>query len=247
MIAHRGASHDLAEHTEAAYRQAIADGADSLECDVRLTVDEHLVCVHDAAVERTSSGRGRVSAMTLADLQALDWGSWKSEGSGPADLLTLDRLLDITSGARAAGRPVELAIETKHPSRHGGLVEQCLVEQLAGRGWTGSDAPVRVMSFSLLALRRLRRLAPDLRLVYLLDRVHPAVRDGILPAGAQIAGIGVGVLRDRPGYVTRLHAAGNAVHVWTVDEPDDVRRCLDAQVDAIITNRPRQVLDQLGA
>jgi glycerophosphoryl diester phosphodiesterase len=92
----------------------------------------------------------------------------------------------------------------------------------------------------------MRRLAPDLRLVYLLDRVHPAVRDGVLPAGAQIAGIRMSVLRDRPAYVSRLHAAGNAVHVWTVDEPDDVRRCLDAQVDAIITNRPRQVLEQLA-
>ena len=60
VVAHRGASHDVAEHTLAAYVQAIATGADALECDVRLTRDAHLVCVHDRTVERTSNGRGPI-------------------------------------------------------------------------------------------------------------------------------------------------------------------------------------------
>lgn len=68
VIAHRGASADVPEHTLAAYRKAIEDGADGLECDVRLTSDGHLVCVHDRRVNRTSNGRGAVSALELADL-----------------------------------------------------------------------------------------------------------------------------------------------------------------------------------
>jgi len=79
VVAHRGASEEAPEHTLAAYRKAIEDGADALECDVRLTADGHLVCVHDRRVNRTSNGRGAVSALELADLAALDFGSWKTK------------------------------------------------------------------------------------------------------------------------------------------------------------------------
>jgi glycerophosphoryl diester phosphodiesterase len=77
VIAHRGASEVEPEHTLAAYEHAIAIGADALECDVRLTADGHLVCVHDRRVDRTSSGTGLVSTLELAQLEGLDWGSWK--------------------------------------------------------------------------------------------------------------------------------------------------------------------------
>ena len=77
VVAHRGASHDPPEHTLGAYVRAIEAGADALECDVRMTADGHLVCVHDRRVDRTSNGRGRVSALELAQLEGLDWASWK--------------------------------------------------------------------------------------------------------------------------------------------------------------------------
>ncbi len=74
VVAHRGASADCPEHTLAAYELALAEGADGVECDVRLTRDGHLVCVHDRRVDRTSTGTGLVSEMTLAELKRLDWG-----------------------------------------------------------------------------------------------------------------------------------------------------------------------------
>ena len=74
VVAHRGASVDLAEHTLAAYRRALEVGADALECDVRLTADGHLVCVHDRRVDRTSNGSGLVSTLELAELADLDFG-----------------------------------------------------------------------------------------------------------------------------------------------------------------------------
>src|ERR1700712_5005752 len=75
VIAHRGASSTAAEHTLAAYMQALTDGADGLECDVRLTADGHLVCVHDRRIDRTSNGHGAVSAQQLEQLEELDWAS----------------------------------------------------------------------------------------------------------------------------------------------------------------------------
>ncbi|MBH5336052.1 glycerophosphodiester phosphodiesterase [Streptomyces pactum] len=248
IVAHRGASHDHPEHTLAAYEQAIADGADALECDVRLTADGRLVCLHDRRVERTSDGRGAVSALTLAQLDALDFGSWKGGGAGPAQVLAFDELLAL---ATSAGRPVELAVETKHPTRWAGRVERELVRQLSlfglHRTRLGERPRVRLMSFSRLALRRMAALAPDLPRVLLTERAPLPGRAAALPRGVRIAGPGIELVRSRPEIVTRLLAAGHQVHVWTVDDPEDVELCVRLGVHALITNRPAQVRAQLAA
>ncbi|HET9518782.1 MAG TPA: glycerophosphodiester phosphodiesterase family protein [Actinoplanes sp.] len=161
VFAHRGSSEALPEHTLAAYLRALDEGADGLECDVRLTRDGHLVCVHDRRLNRTSNGRGRVSAHTLAELEALDFGSWHpgadrataagaattpdpaagaataaaQEDDTDAPLAELTRLLTLSrllDAVRASGRAVRLLIETKHPSRYGAEVERRLVELLRG-------------------------------------------------------------------------------------------------------------------
>jgi len=254
VYAHRGSSAALPEHTLAAYVRAIEEGADGLECDVRLTRDGHLVCVHDRRLERTSNGRGRVSARTLAELDALDFGSWHPAPDGePAPdpdrtrLLTLDRLLHTV---QAAGREVHLLVETKHPTRYGSGVERRLVMLLRRHGLfpPRPDDPVRVtiMSFSPLAVRRVRALAPALPTVLLLEVLPPGLRQGRLPFGIRAAGPGIGLVRARPALVPALQAAGNQVYVWTVNEPDEVDLVLAHGVDGIITDRPRYVLDRLG-
>ncbi|MFD5725875.1 glycerophosphodiester phosphodiesterase family protein [Streptomyces sp. NPDC058368] len=262
VIAHRGASDDAPEHTLAAYRKAIEDGADALECDVRLTADGHLVCVHDRRVNRTSNGRGAVSALELNALAALDFGSWKDrdETESPdwdpvpgelTSVLTLERLLELLVETRASGRPLQLAIETKHPTRWAGQVEERLLHllkrfELDAPPPAGTPSPVRVMSFSARSLHRVRAAVPHLPTVYLMQFVSPRLRDGRLPAGARVAGPSVRIVRSHPGYIERLHRAGHRAHVWTVNEPEDVELCVGLGVEAIITNRPKQVLAQLG-
>ncbi|MFF9770148.1 glycerophosphodiester phosphodiesterase [Streptomyces sp. NPDC014636] len=264
VVAHRGASEDAPEHTLAAYRKAMEDGADALECDVRLTADGHLVCVHDRRVNRTSNGRGAVSALELADLAALDFGSWKTgdiwrgrdeepdwehrpEDREETSVLTLERLLELVADA---GRRVELAIETKHPTRWAGQVEERLLTLLKRFGLdapaSAAESPVRIMSFSARSLHRVRAAAPTLPTVCLMQFVSPRLRDGRLPAGVHIAGPSIRIVRNHPSYVERLKRAGHQVHVWTVNEPEDVDLCLELGIDAIITNRPRAVLRQLG-
>jgi glycerophosphoryl diester phosphodiesterase len=264
VVAHRGASEDAPEHTLAAYRKAIEDGADALECDVRLTADGHLVCVHDRRVNRTSNGRGAVSALELSDLAALDFGSrrtrefWRTRDEEPdwvyrpedredTSVLTLERLLELVADA---GRRVEMAIETKHPTRWAGQVEERLLVLLKRFGLdapaSAAESPIRVMSFSARSLHRVRAASPTLPTVYLLQFVSPRLRDGRLPAGVGIAGPSIRIVRNHPGYIERLKRAGHQVHVWTVNEPEDVDLCVELGVDAIITNRPRAVLDRLG-
>src|SRR3954451_16188228 len=114
VFAHRGSSASVPEHTLDAYLRAIDEGADGLECDVRLTRDGHLICIHDRRLDRTTNGTGPVSTSTLSDLASLDFG-------GRARVLTLDELLRT---ALDASRPLRLLIETKHPTRHRAAVER---------------------------------------------------------------------------------------------------------------------------
>jgi glycerophosphoryl diester phosphodiesterase len=246
VFAHRGASAALPEHTVDAYLRAMADGADGLECDVRMTRDGHLICHHDRRLGRTSNGRGPVSARNLDELHLLDFGSWRA-GAGPASVLTLDRLLEVI---RAAGRPVRLLIDVKYPGRYGAHLERRLVALLGRHGLAppAPDDPVRVsvMSFSPIAVRRIRRLAPTLPAVQLLNLLPPGVRLGRLPAGTRIAGPSLRLVRARPALVPALRAAGNQVYVWTVNDRADIDLVVRQGVDGIITDRPAETLVHLG-
>jgi glycerophosphoryl diester phosphodiesterase len=235
IVAHRGSSKVFPEHSLAAYEQAITEGADALECDVRLTRDDHLVLMHDATIDRTSNGHGSVSAMTLAELRAFQYPS-------PHEIITLQQLLDL---ANAAPRPIGLSIETKHPSKDSHRLEDAVCSVLAEYGRDRADSGVRIMSFSRAGLQRARTCNPRIPLVYLFDEPPASWRNGGLPAGVQIAGPSVAYLRHDPDYVARVHAHGGGVHVWTVDADEDISLCMSLGVDAIITNRPGYVREAI--
>jgi glycerophosphoryl diester phosphodiesterase len=200
-----------------------------------------------------------VSTLELAELESLDWGSWKSDWAKASDseqpdrnrgnLLTLRALLMTVA---EADRPVDLAIETKHPTRYAGQVERTLFRVLREFDLltprADGSSPARVRSFSSVALARLRQLAPTVPLVQLTwDRLR--VRwflEGGLPKGVRVLGLAVETLEKQHSLVPKAHAEGFQVHVYTVDRTDQVELCLELGVDAIITNRPRLVLDLLG-
>jgi glycerophosphoryl diester phosphodiesterase len=265
VIAHRGDSAARAEHTLDAYQVAMESGADGLECDVRLTRDGYLVCVHDRTVDRTSNGRGVVSELDLDRLESLDFGSWHEGWPVSADellgdepylagvvpdvdargrVLRLEKLLELVT---ASPRPARMFIETKHPTRYAGLVEKELVRTLRRFGLvrperrsTGEhpgESLVTVMSFAPTALRRVRLLAPTVPTVLLLERHGPARRTRELPAGTA-AGFSLALVRAHQKLVARTHEHGHPAYVWTVDDPNDVAFVLDLGVDAVISNDP---------
>ena len=252
VFAHRGASAARAEHTLGAYVQALDDGVDGLECDVRLTADGHLVCVHDRRVDRTTNARGIVSTMTLAQLDALDAAQWKQalHGALPdsvdpehTKVLSLRRLFETV---RDYDRRVELAIETKHPTRYAGLVEERLVDLVREFGWARAGSPVRVMSFSGVALKRVERLAPELRVVLLIEGQSWKVTRAVLSPG-WIAGPGIDELRAKPRLAERLRRAGHRIVVWTVNTEEDLDYCMDIGVEAVMTDRPAHLRSLLRA
>jgi glycerophosphoryl diester phosphodiesterase len=179
VFAHRGSSAAFAEHTRAAYLQALADGADGVECDVHLTRDQHVILLHDANLDRTSDGTGPVAERTLRELRRLDFSSWKGAripeiyGAQSEQFLTLPELLEILRGA---GRPVGLAIELKHPSPYQLKLEDRVLEVLRSEGWdakssTVDNIAVTFMSFSPESVRRLLRSVPARYICQLVDDV----------------------------------------------------------------------------
>jgi len=257
VVAHRGASREHPEHTAAAYRAALDAGADAVECDVRLTADQVLVCVHDRRIDRTSDGHGAVSSLTLAELSRFSFGG--------AAVLTFEALLGLL---REAGRPVGLAVETKHPCRAGAELERAVVLALRDADLLPTDLlptdllptdllegphQVRLMSFSAAAVRRARELAPTLPTVLLVDPLTSTVAAAAwrsimrLPPGVSAVGPGMELVRRHPELVVRAVEAGQQVHVWTVDERADVATCVELGVSTVITNRPREVRGWLGS
>jgi glycerophosphoryl diester phosphodiesterase len=268
VVGHRGASADAPEHTLAAYQHAVRIGADAVECDVRMTRDGVLVCVHDRRIDLTSTGRGVVSALTLADLEQHSFGTrvpkptpWHAPVARrtPEDepdrsaqgVLTLHTLLDYVTSSPG---DVRLAIETKHPTRHSARVERALIDDLrhfgllrgAGPVDRGGRPGVRVMSFSPSALRRVHVMAPGLPTVQLFRRLPPTGAPAVAPPRTSALGPGVAVLRRHPYLVDQAHARGAELHVWTVNDPEDVQFVLALGVDAVITDRPGELLTHLG-
>lgn len=252
----------------AAYRRAADLGADAVECDVRMTRDGVLVCVHDRQIASTSNGRGVVSALHLDELEQFHFGPRKAPRRSRWNddeivsvrdepevedglVLTLERLLDYIT---ASPGTVRLAIETKHPTRHARKVEEALVDILEKFGllrdgapveWAGKPA-VRMMSFSQLAVRRMADLAPGIPTVQLIGtRLRPLRRE-LLTGSATAIGPGIALIRSDPELVAAAHAAGKQVHVWTVNTPRDMDLVRDLGVDVIITDHPDELLRRLG-
>lgn len=262
IFAHRGASAGFAEHTRAAYLQALADGADGVEGDLHLTADGALVLIHDDTLDRTSNGSGPVAGHTLEELRGLDFTSWKGARIPPEygrvreQLLTLDGLLDILAGA---GREVALALEFKYGEVFDPALVDAALEALGARGWSAArsmagNVKVSFMSFHPEAVKYLSGHVPAARLCQLLQDAETGAGRELLANGesllddgaAHLAGPGVDYLRANPGNAARWLAAGRTLRAWTVDTAEDLQLCLDAGVAEVTTNRPAAITAMLG-
>jgi len=256
IVAHRGASAQFPELTRVAYQQALDEGAEALEADIRLTSDGVPVLLHDPRTSRVSHSDAWVHASTLEEISALDVGSWHPVHRRPEPVLTLRGLLELAE----AYPGVRLFLETKHPVPTGGRVETALRDELRYFGLDRPDSSAGsravMMSFSVLAVRRFRRLAPGVPTVQLRHGTAQVRHGGITEpwvaegSGAQLMGAGIGTLRARPWLVEHWRSRGMGTYCWTVDDPADLLLCRDLGVDWVGTNVParaRVVLDGTGA
>ncbi len=225
IIAHRGASADAPENTMPAFKLAYEQGAQMLEFDVRATVEGEIVVFHDETTERWNKLPQPISALSLEEVQRLDI-------RGAA----VPRLSELLEWARTTD--LLLNIEIKQPQieaqvaalvRRHGLVERVIIS-----------------SFQQPVLQVMREVAPEVAIAVLMGteswspevRLHEAWPLPTLQHLGARAWHPAWQLPMLDQLIPRVRSAGFAVNVWTVDDPQVMRRLLELQVDGIITNRP---------
>jgi glycerophosphoryl diester phosphodiesterase len=255
IVAHRGASDDAPEHTHFAYAEAVTQGADSIEVDLRLTADGALVCLHDETLTRVAGDPRRVDDVTLDELRTLDVGTWFNtahpDRARPefAESRPLP-LVEHLAWLRETASDVGVHAEMKEPSRHDGRMEEAVVAALHDHIGAGAD-PDRIVveTFEVDALRRVRELAPELAVGLLWVEVTPQNVAAEFDLAVGVSGPSIWSLFAAPDHVERCRERGIEVHVWTADDEEEVEALTEIGVDAIVTNRPgfvRQITDQVG-
>jgi glycerophosphoryl diester phosphodiesterase len=231
IFAHRGASANAPENTLAAFELAMAQGADGIELDAKLSSDGHVVVIHDPTVDRTTREHGRVKDMSLAELHSLDAGGFFAEQYRGERIPTLEAVFE------ALGKHMYINVElTNYSSPGDHLVESVcmLVKEF------GLQKQVLFSSFFASNLSKARNLLPEVPRGLL-------AFNGILGAWARSFGFAFGRyqalhpnLKDvTPQQVQRVHRLGRRVHVWTVNALEDMRRLFKWNVDAIFTDDPK--------
>ena len=228
MFAHRGGGKIGPENTIATFDRGLEGGADSLELDVHLSRDGIVVVNHDAVLDRTTRAKGPLKERTAGELAEFD--------------------VPPLRAVLARYPKVGIIIELKE---RGAELAEAVVDEVRRAG--ASDR-VCLGSFSISALRAARAAAPaiatsaarfEVRLA--LYRSWCGLSPGRVPYQAfQVPEISGSTRVVSPRFVQLAHKAGIAVHVWTVDEPEDIRRLLDWGVDGIISDRPDVAAEVVG-
>jgi glycerophosphoryl diester phosphodiesterase len=236
VIAHRGASAYAPENTLAAFKKAIALHADILELDVHQTKDLRLVVIHDATVDRTTNGKGRVKDLTLKELHQLDAGSWFSPAFTGEHIPLLDEVLDLASDS------VSLLIELKEGSDEYPNIEERIIQLVREKG-----VAQRVIFKSFLdeTLDRLRQIAPDIPRLKIVFLQIPFLKVSIgrgLDFGS-ILDDSVQYLQHHwfgltESFITEAHSKGYRVFAWDVNDMDRMKDLILRGIDGIETDYP---------
>ncbi len=232
-IAHRGASGHAPEHTRAAFELAVAQGAQMVELDVRLTADGELVVFHDDTLERTTNGVGKVSEKTWAQLRDLDAGSWFGRQFAGERLLLLQEVLRLLAGR------VLLNVELKEHASKASLLLPALLSRL---GEEGAEQRVVVSAFDWELLAKLRAYDPGVRIGILWH--EPSRTEDVWRFAEQIGAYSVHPLwlLVEPGLIAAAHERGLQVFTWTVNDPAQVRSQVALGVDGVISDYPDRLL-----
>src|ERR671921_2789118 len=242
-VAHRGASSLAPENTIEAFRLALEAGAGGLELDVHMTRDGHIVVIHDATVDRTTSGTGAISEMTIDELRGPDAGYNFSPDGGltrpyrgkGSRVPTLEEVLREFPG-------VAVNIDIKAGSSG---IEAAVLEVIREANALGR---VLVVSTRHATVKRFRRISDghvstgasrlETGIFYLLGMLHLEVLARPDYHALQVPPVHRGIPLVTPRFIAAAHSRGVRVDAWTITLADEMHRLLDLGVDVIMTDRP---------
>jgi glycerophosphoryl diester phosphodiesterase len=243
VFAHRGGAALRPENTIPAFDHGLSLGADGLELDVRFSSDGVVVVHHDPTLERTTNGRGPVSALTAGELAGLDAGYHFEGFRGAAG--GVPTLGQVLRRYPAASLIVELKLNDP-------LLAHRAIDEIRA---AGAVDRVSLGSFGTRVLRAARAYEPairtgssreETRLALYRSRIRwPVARPAYQEF--QVPEVSGSTRVVSPRFVRDAHAAGVVVRVWTVNDADDMRRLLDWGVDSLISDRPDTAVEVVAA
>ncbi|MBU4216190.1 MAG: glycerophosphodiester phosphodiesterase [Cellulomonas sp.] len=228
VIGHRGSSWVAPQNTLASFEAACRAGADAIELDLQLTADGTVVVIHDDEVDATTNGSGRVGMLTAAELRELDAGSWFAPAFAGARVPLWHEVLELVQRHPQVGLLVELK---------GDWTTEQAVLALDPLLAAGLGPRSIGQSFSRSTVAAVREAAPELRRGLLVEKPTDDLLDVCAELQVVTCNPGGSLIQADPGLVDRLHRAGLAVMVWTLDEDWMWREAVALGVDAIITDR----------
>ncbi len=235
IIGHRGASAVAPENTMAAFREAIAVGADGIEFDVRLTRDGVPVVIHDSTLRRTGGLNQRVADLSSQEISKIDVGSWFAPGFASETVPSLRELFTFFQSNNAS---LYLEMKCDSPAEHRPLAEACcrMINEYSLK------ERVVVECFQLAALEILKEIDSEIKTAALFDRVF--IDQSVISRATEIGAMAVALHHRlaRKALVEKSKQAGLHVAVWTVDDPAWVQRAREIGIDALITNNPARML-----
>ncbi len=225
ITGHRGSKVRAPENTLSALRQAIDEGADFAEIDVQTTADGVVVLFHDADLMRVASVNRRLRDMNYHELKDIDVGSWFAPEFEKERLPTLQEAIDFARGR------IKLNIELKFTWPDPALTQK--VANIIRQNDFSADCVVSSLNFQ--AVTEMKTAFPELISGFIVFKVA-----GNLPR-MEADFMSINAARAAPRLVRRLHRHGRAVHVWTVNDFNNVISMIEVGVDNIITDYPREV------
>ena len=231
IVAHRGSSARAPENTLAAFEQAIDEGADAIELDVRLSKDGELIVCHDATINRCSDGSGKAADLTLRELKRVSAGAWFGKRFAGERIPTLGEVLE------RCGHRISVNIELKAGrfENRSSLPDRCC-ELIASHHLRES---VLVTSFHHSFIARLRRIHPDIPAGLLLNPAHLVRRLFRMVRGFyDVDYLVIGGASLRKSFVEEAHRHGVKVGEFTVNSRRRMERAYRYALDAVITNDP---------
>jgi glycerophosphoryl diester phosphodiesterase len=231
-IAHRGFSSRYPENTLVAFQAAFDLGCEWVECDIRRTTDGRYAVIHDATVDRTTDGRGRIDELSWVQVRALDAGGWKGPEFAGERIPSLEELLDLAGETGPA--PRQIVIELKMPSDYVGEVVEIV------RRHDAFDRTV-ASAFEWDTILALRRKAPDWRTTWLDGADDCSLMAGV--ARCAVAGVttyGPKAAVVSPELAAAAHDAGLLLRCWGLgdDEGPLLEKVVDTGADGATTNYP---------
>ena len=239
IIAHRGASAAAPENTLASFKEAVRVGADMIELDVRLSREGAVMVFHDPDLSRTTDGDGPVEKRRLAELRALDAGSWFSENFKGEGIPILEEVIRTIFSSR-----IELCIEIKIDPGREELRDKLVADTLDIIERTGFSDRTIMASFDRESLRLSKAISPEIRtgLIFSQEEVWTECEEEGYEGIDALSACWDIITAPR---VAAAHRAGRKVIAWTIDREEELNHLLPLSVDALASNNPEWLIEAL--